>query len=52
MKTFKINFLDIENNTIYSKIDTYYDEQDASNYAKTILATTSDECVNYEIYEL
>jgi hypothetical protein len=52
MKTFKINFLDIEDNTIYSKVDTYFDEQDATNYGKTILATTSDECVTFEIYEL
>jgi hypothetical protein len=52
MKTYKINFLDIEDNTIYSKVDTYFDEQDATNYAKTILATTSDECVTFEIYEI
>jgi hypothetical protein len=52
MKTYKINFLDIEDNTIYTKIDTYFDEQDATKYDKTILATTSDECVNFEIYEI
>ena len=52
MKTFKINFLDSEDNVIYSKVDTFYDEQDAERYAKTKLATTSDECVAFEIYEL
>lgn len=52
MKTYKINFLDIDGNDIYSKVDTFYDEQDANNYASHKLATTSDECVNFEIYEL
>ena len=52
MKTFKINFLDIDGNDIYSKVDTFYDEQDASKYASHKLATTSDECVIFEIYEL
>ena len=51
MKTFKINFLDSEENVIYSKVDTFYDEQDAERYANTKLATTSDECVTFEIYE-
>lgn len=48
MKTFKINFLDIDGNDIYSKIDTFYDEQDASKYATHKLATTSDECVTFK----
>jgi hypothetical protein len=52
MKTYKINFLDIEGNDIYSKVDTFYDEQDARNYAIHKLANTSDECVIFEIYEL
>jgi len=52
MKTYKINFLDHEENVIYSKVDTFYDEHDANKYARTKLATTSDECVSFEIYEL
>lgn len=52
MKTFKINFLDSEQNEIYNKVDTFYDEQQAEGYANAILATTSDECVTFEIYEL
>ena len=52
MKNFKINFLDSEQNVIYNKVDTFYDEQDAEHYANTKLATTSDECVTFEIYEL
>jgi len=52
MKTYKINFLDEEENVIYSKVDTFYDEIDANKYARTKLATTSDECVTFELYEL
>ena len=52
MKTYKINFLDAEENVIYSKVDTFYDEIDANKYARTKLATTSDECVTFEISEL
>jgi hypothetical protein len=51
MKTYKINFLDAEENVIYSKVDTFYDEHDANKYARTKLATTSDECVTFEIWE-
>jgi len=50
--TYKINFLDAEENVIYSKVDTFYDEIDANKYARTKLATTSDECVTFELYEL
>ncbi len=52
MRTYKINFLDAEENVIYSKVDTFYDEIDVNKYARTKLATTSDECVTFEIYEL
>jgi hypothetical protein len=52
MRTFKINFLDIEDNTIYSKIYEGEEKLEASVYATLILNTTSDECVTYEIYEL
>jgi hypothetical protein len=52
MKTFKINFLDIDGNDIYSKVDTFYDLNDAANYASNKVATTSDECVTFKIYEL
>jgi hypothetical protein len=52
MKTFKINFLDIEDNTIYSKIYEGEQKLEASVYATLILNTTSDECVTYEIFEL
>lgn len=52
MKTFKINFLDIEDNTIYSKMYECEEKLEASVYATLILNTTSDECVTYEIYEL
>ena len=52
MKTFKINMMDIEENVIYTLVDTYYDLQDVTSYAKLKLATTSDECVTFEIYEL
>lgn len=51
MKTYKINFLDHEDNTIYSVVDTFYDEIDVNKYARTKLATTSDECVTFEIWE-
>jgi hypothetical protein len=52
MKTYKINFLDIEDNTIYSKIYEGEEKLEASVYASLILANTSDECVTYEIFEL
>ena len=52
MKTFKINFQDSGENVIYSKVDFFYDEQDAINYANDKLANTSDDCVTFEIYEL
>jgi hypothetical protein len=52
MKTFKINFLDIEDNVIYSKTFECEQKLEASIYSTLILATTSDECVTYEIYEL
>lgn len=52
MKTFKINFLDIDNNEIYSKTDTFFDWRDAEKYATHKIATTSDECLTFEIYEL
>jgi len=34
MATFKIIFLDIEGNELFSKIDSFYDFQDAEKYAK------------------
>lgn len=52
MKTFKINFLDIDDNIIYSKIYQGDEKLEASVYGTLILNTTSDECVTYEIYEL
>jgi len=52
MKTFKINFLDIEDNVIYSKTFECEQKLEASIYGTLILNTTSDECVTYEIYEL
>ena len=52
MKTFKINFLDIDNNEIYCKVDEFYNEESANAYAQLKLANTSDECVTFEIYEL
>lgn len=52
MKTFKINFLDIDDNTIYSKIYQGEEKLEASIYATLILNNTSDECVTYEICEV
>jgi hypothetical protein len=52
MKTYKINFLDIEDNEIYHKVDEFYNEESAIAYAQLKLATTSDDCVTFEIYEL
>jgi hypothetical protein len=47
----KINFLDNEDNTIYSRIKEFDSEEEAAKYAKLILATTSDNCVTFEIWE-
>lgn len=52
MKTFKINFLDIDDNTIYSKMYEGSEKLEASIYATLILNNTSDECVTYEILEV
>ena len=52
MKTFKINFEDSNGNVIYSKVDTFFNEQDAIAYADNILANTSDECVTFNLFEL
>lgn len=52
MKTFKINFLDIDDNTIYSKMYEGAEKLEASVYATLILNNTSDECVTYEIWEV
>lgn len=51
MKRFVIHFLDNEQNSIYTVVDTFFDERDAEHYANQKLATTSDNCVSFEIYE-
>ena len=43
--------MDIEENVIYTLVDTYYDLEDVTSYANHKLATTSDECVTFEIWE-
>lgn len=52
MKTFKINFLDIDGNDIYYKMYECDEKLEASVYATLILNNTSDECVTYEIWEV
>lgn len=52
MKTYKINFLDIDDNTVYSRMYQGEEKLEASVYATLILNTTSDECVTYEIHEI
>ena len=52
MKTYKINFLDIDDNTVYSKMYEGEEKLEASVYATLILNTTSDECVTFEIHEI
>jgi len=52
MKTYKINFLDMDDNTIYSKMYEGEEKLEASIYATLILNNTSDECVTFEVYEL
>jgi disulfide oxidoreductase YuzD len=52
MKNFKINFLDVDNNEVYSKTKEFDNQIEASMYAYLVLATTSDECVSFSIIEL
>jgi hypothetical protein len=51
MSTFKIEFNDLDGNDVYSVTKTFNDLAEASKYAQTILATSSDECVDFTIYE-
>jgi hypothetical protein len=53
MITFKINFLDSNNNVLFDKVDLFYDIYDVNKYANQILATTSiNDLVTFEIFEL
>lgn len=52
MANFKIAFNDIEGNEVYSKTKNFDDLAEATKYAELVLATTSDDCVSFTIYEL
>lgn len=52
MKNFKIEFNDIDGNDVYSVTKQFDSVVDAINYARIIIATSSDECVDFNIIEL
>jgi hypothetical protein len=51
MKNFKISFNNAQENEVYSVIKQFYDLQEVIKYANLILATTSDDCIHFTIYE-
>lgn len=52
MENFRIEFNDIQENEVYAVTKQFDDLADATKYAQTILATTSDECVSFNIINL
>ena len=51
MSKFKISFEDAQENDVYSVTKQFEDLQEATKYAELILATTSDDCISFNIYE-
>lgn len=51
METYKIVFQDSEGNELFSKVDEFYNEKDAENYAKNIVANSMGGAEYFEIYE-
>jgi hypothetical protein len=52
MSTFKIIFLDINGDELYSMVDRFYDEKDASQYANRVVANGRHNEHSFEIHEL
>jgi len=53
MKTFKINFLDSNKNVLFDNIYTFFDLNDAIDYAEKIAANSNvNDLVTFEIFEL
>jgi hypothetical protein len=52
MKTFKIIFLDINGDELYSIVDPFYDEKDASDYANRVVANGRHNEYSFETHEL
>ena len=52
MTNFKISFEDSDNNEVYAVTKTFDDLTEATKYAELVLATTSDDCTSFTIYEL
>jgi hypothetical protein len=51
MEKFKISFLNAQDNDVYSVTKQFEDLQEATKYAELILATTSDDCISFNIYQ-
>jgi hypothetical protein len=51
MKKFKISFEDAQKNDVYSVTKQFRDLEEATKYALLILATTSDNCISFNIYQ-
>ncbi len=52
MKTFKIEFCDINGNDVYSVTKNFENLIEASMYAYLVLANSSDECESFIVIEL
>ena len=53
MKTFKIFFQDFDNNELFSKVDEFFNLEDAKAYARTFIATSNiNDLFTFEIFEL
>ncbi len=51
MTNFKISFNDSQENEVYSVTKKFDSLEEASKYASLVLATTSDDCTAFTIYE-
>lgn len=51
MTTFKISFYDSDENEVYSFTKQFDSLEEAAKHASLVLATTSDECTSFNIYE-
>ena len=51
MKKFEIYFEDAQGNDVYSVTKQFNDFQEATKYAELILASTSDDCISFNIYQ-
>jgi hypothetical protein len=53
MKTFKIEFQDIDNNELFSKTDEFVNLESAQAYAQLIIATSNiNDLFTFQIFEL